>query len=354
MLSCDWLQIRILHADINSQTFTPAQGYDFKLTDKKTQNFSELWEVRHHGQLMAWITAKPKEKFLDSNLMIIKFENSYLYADFLDRKIANFLSFNKLTFVSFTRLDLAFDFCSFDNGMKPREFVRHYLAGAIRKSDKTKIGLHGSNKDAFEPEYIKWGTNNSDLSYYMYDKVIEMHDVKHKAHIAQRWLSAGFDMSSVWRLEFRIKGGLKVLVDTLTGEAKTLQEYGLELLNAQNTKQLYATLYTRYFDFRQPNGQDKIERMARIELFKDFRSYGFIVRDQTKAESQRSNRMEKVFIKMMCEENEELNRFYPAGYRDHDSRVLQEMIAIKISQNGLRDWALNKSYVPNECLVGAG
>lgn len=349
MLAVDWLQITILHTDINATKFSPAKGVEFRLTDKKTQNFNELYEVTQDGITIGWITAKPKEDFLDKTLMIMKFENSYLYDDFLDRKIVNFLAFNGLKFRGYTRVDLSYDFNRFENGMHPKEFINHYLRGVFQKTDKCKIGLHGSNKEKFEPEYIKWGTNNSDLSYYLYNKTIEMQDVKHKTHIASRWLSAGYDMEDVWRLEFRVKSQLKLVVDASTGESKTLQEYGLDLLTAENIKLLYSALYTRYFDFRHNNGQNRIQRMPRVELFTTFRSYLFFVRDLPKSDV-RSNRCEKIFIKMLCQENEELNRFFPSGFRNHEPNVLHDLISLKITQGALRDWAYNKNYVPTECL----
>jgi hypothetical protein len=344
MLSIDWLQISILfHPDV--KTFTPSMHYEFIETDKKTINFNKLHEVRYHGQTIAYITSEPRHDWMDKTLMIIKFENSYLYADNLDAKIHCFLTFNKLVFRGYTRLDVAYDFNKFDTGQHPKEFIKHYMAGAFRKTDKCKMAAYGSNKEGFDPEYIKWGKGTSDLSYYLYNKTIELREVKHKDWIVQRWLSAGYDISDVWRLEFRIKSQHKMIVDDFGGESKTLQEFGLELLNARNQKTLFSALYTRYFDFRQRNGDSNVTRMPRIELFKDFRAYGFHIQDRPKSDKHTS-RSEKIFIKMMCDYNEEMQRLYPDFFSDHDIKVFEGAIAVKIKQAGLLDWAYTRNFVP--------
>jgi hypothetical protein len=345
MLSCDWLQLSIAK---EGQNFQPCAGYTFTLTDKKTINFNQLWEVKKDGRVIAVITCEPRLDWMDKDLMIIKFENEWLYCPNLFNKVNEFLCFNKLSFKGYTRVDIAYDFNRFDCGLHPKEFIRHHLSGAIRKTDKCKIGLHGSNPGAFDIEYIKWGSGNSDISYYLYNKTVELREGKsNKPYIQQGWLQNNIDGSDAWRLEFRIKSQQKVVVDTISGQAKTLKEFGLELLLPENIKLLYAGLYTKYFDFRQANGDSNVTRMPRVDLFTQFRAYGFYLMDKPKGEK-RSNRMQKVFIKMLSEDREQLGMIYPDLFREHEKDFLLDLVALKISQNGLTDWAKTRNYIPNE------
>lgn len=350
MLQVDWLQLNIRNTG-NGFKLHP----DFELVDLNKPNsiFAKLYEWRYKGEKIGLLQAEPHSAIIDKNTLILQVENKLLYNSGIGVIMQNYLACNNWEFKGFTRLDIAFDFNHFKDGLHPQEFIKQFLSGQVRKTDKTKIstvaesgeheGLH-----LLQYEYIRFGSGKSDLTYYLYNKSKELLDVKDKPYIREKWLKSGLkNVFDVWRLEFRIRGNQKMIVDTFTGESKTLREFGLDLLQPKSLETLFFSLAEKYFDFRYHTHQANVSRLPRIELF-TFKPYGSVIASVPKKDS--SGRADKVFIKKLCFLDAELIRQGMVNY--HEERYLRNLITYKIVKHDLISWAKHKEFVPDECIRG--
>ena len=113
--------------------------------------------------------------------------------------------------------------------------------------------------------YLRFGSRSSDVTVILYNKSLEMREVKHKDYIYQKWLQSGLDVSKdIWRLEFSLKSKAKYFVDTSSGEVQTLT---LDcIFNNVFIKELATGLTKRYFRFVDPKTATRKSRMKDIAL----------------------------------------------------------------------------------------
>ena len=114
-------------------------------------------------------------------------------------------------------------------------------------------------------QYLRFGSNLSDVSAYLYNKTQEFIDVKRKNYIEENWKQHGIDPSkTVWRLEFSLKGnGIKFL-DQTSGEIK---QKSLDMvLNRVWREHLFNACFTKYWIFRYNNGQVRKDRMIPVNM----------------------------------------------------------------------------------------
>lgn len=110
------------------------------------------------------------------------------------------------TFRNIKRLDIAIDFNKFDNGERPANFARRYIAGDYVKICQPKISAHGvDNWDAREWNSLAWGSPSSNVRTRFYNKTLEMKEQKIKPYIIDAWIAAGLSLDDdVWRVEYEI------------------------------------------------------------------------------------------------------------------------------------------------------
>ena len=240
-----------------------------------------------------------------------------------------------MNFKNFARIDLSLDFQEFENGMLPALFIKRYLTGSVLKMGKAAkfkvVGTQTPTEHDFES--LRFGSLMSEISYYMYNKRKEMEQVKWKAWIEQAWIQNGFDMNQdVWRLEFSIKSGNKLLVDTETGESKII--HSLESLQPDNMRIIYEVLREKYWQFVWNDGQQKKGRMRKLKLFRPT-EYNFQICEGEHHKD--ATRSAKIFIKKLEETATELRGadmegVFAATY------IKQKMI----EGYGLTNWAIQK------------
>lgn len=344
MIKIDWLQINIRNIH---PTFKLGVGFELVDTEKQTMLFKKLYELKQDGNVVATITAEPRNEVMSKDLMIIKFENKLLYNSGAHALVHNFLKVNNFKFHSFTRLDLCYDFNYFHGGLHPKEFINQFLTGQIRKTDKCHVYTIAENGHAMNYEYLRFGSNTSDLTYYLYNKTKELADVKDKPYIREMWQKNGLNEHDVWRLEFRIKSGRKLMVNTFNGEVKQLNEWGLELLDQKHLQTLYASLVEKYFDFRYHANDSNVTRLPRVNLFAQFKNFEWELKSPSKKEA--SGRADKVFVKKMCFLNYELCKL--GVDNDHELRFMKDIIRYTITKHDLIEWARYKEFVPPEVLA---
>jgi hypothetical protein len=350
MIFIDWLQLNVRP---QKQTFTEFDSftedndhYYFIDQNKPTNVFKKLHNIysKIDNELLAVMTSQPKEDFLDPNMIIIKFANDYLYNKNFYENIIHFMEHCKFTFKGYTRLDLAYDFNKFDNGMYPEQFIQNYLSGVVKKLDKVKPTVYSKNEHRLIIQGVKFGNNSSNVSYTLYNKSDELYEKKDKPYIREIWRQNKITTGNVWRLEFRLSSNELLILDTFTAEATRLGDMGLILLKQENIMQLYNCLYNKHFQFCANDGNTRVDRMPKLMLFDKFKNYRHIlINKRSNTDTSRTN---KIFIKQLCKASEWCEKYIP-DYDDKRNNII-EIITRKIYYNDLYEWAKDKDFIPKD------
>lgn len=215
----DWVQY--------SGTIKPGQfpkieseKYALNLKDYGTRNFNELYEVvtlNPDGieEVCAYVEAKPRVKFINSDIVLVKLDNKYCYQG----DILTFLySLNEalgIEFKNYTRLDSFIDFQHVGNDIDPQNFLRACASRSLVVKGKSMRTHH----ERSIVTGITWGSASSPVSFTMYNKSREMRKKVQKPWVSGLWKECGFDeMKDTYRLEFRHKKDMKTFVDGESGD----------------------------------------------------------------------------------------------------------------------------------------
>lgn len=333
ILHLDWIQMQVKWYIKSEPVFH--KYYTIKKLDFGTRHFKVVQEIYIMKKRIATLTSKPHSGILDPDAMIVKFDNWVCYAINMRKIIYEFLELNKLEFISFSRVDFCADFNLFDNGMKPAKFVRQYIYRRMLRLGKSpNISHHFSQgKKEHITKGLKFGSNLSECTAYIYNKSLEMEKVKWKPWIYMAWKKGGLDVESdVWRLEFSMKSGGVLTANTETGELDLF--LSLKLLEADYIYKCYYKLYEKYFTFVWNDGQVRKDRMRKVKLFKYIYSPEVLVNAEPMKDADRSK---KIFIRKLHELNNELRGtdFYMNVYMNELKNKL-------IEESHLQSWAIYK------------
>lgn len=392
----DWLTLQINYTNIfdsGNQKFNIKRGkyevdaervlildpnFSYEVMNYGTRIFKRVIEItdKSIGEVVATITDQPISSALNADLVLIKFHNKLLYTDNLKEYILNFCTINGLEIVSISRLDICVDFCQFANRLEPATFIKRFLNGQYIKKGRGKFATSGKYKELndtdykaqgsygqkIQHEYLRFGTNNNGLKYYLYNKTKELEQVKMKPYIVERWKSFNYqkEMGDVWRLEFTIisndikfitdtsgqplqkKTNLiqeKLLIDRKTGEAVEVNEISvksLECLNIEVLEKIWYSLINKYMVFFANNSTRKT-RGKKITLFKNAPNYVAYTCEKSLKDSTNTD---KNFIR-------NLRRTYEdTRHKDINlTENLQHLIKQQIVKRGLEQWAIDKEIL---------
>lgn len=306
----------------------------WKLTDTQTKIFCEIWEFWNYDELILTAATKPKSKILKPDICIIKIDNKQLYTNTLFQLLNEVVKFEKLKFNNITRLDICMDFQLFDNKDKPQQVCERFFNNRYLKNGKSEFKCMGNQTNQINYNYLRFGKNTASVSAYMYNKTLEMNEVKLKSHILQLWENLGIaNNTDVWRLEFSIKEFSNNLINNDTGEIVEIN-YS-ELSNQAKLFEIYKALYNKYFDFRKNDYSQNKSRMKRVMLFEfDKAVYRWFV-DPKKLDSTRADR---IFINKIEKYNNELRQINLDKFDE-----LEEMKLKIIETKNLKNW-YNKTH----------
>lgn len=333
VLHLDWVQMHVKWVDKFHPEFH--RNYVVKTLDFTTRHFRCVQEAFLKDKRICTITSKPHSGILDPDAILIKFDNWVCYDRNFKQIITEFISLNKLYFVQFSRLDFCADFNRFDNGMHPEKFISKYVGRRCLKTGKARKVRHtfSQGEDRHIGEGLKFGSNLSEITYYLYNKSLEMKEIKWKPYIYQSWKSGGLDVTQdVWRLEFSLKSGSKLLCDKKTGEFEAFTT--IQVLEAEMVHRCFFVLYDNYFQFVWNDGQKRRDRMRELLLLKHVKTGLKLVNAREMIDATRST---KIFIKKLHELNAEL--------RGTDIVMNSEMEHFKqtlIEKASLQSWAMYK------------
>ncbi len=343
-INIDWLQVSARgimadHSDIN-----------IIVKDFQTRHFKCVADIEVVGVgKVGTIMHTPHSKVLDRDLHVFKLDNQFCYRESPIRFTCDLLRKLGLEPKGITRLDLAIDFNRFDyRNTKPEDFIRRFIGGRylkLGKQNKYKLqGAQEENKNKHVFEYLRFGSNESPVSVYMYNKSKEMDQVRFKPYIKDRWVQDKLNMEEdVWRLEVSIKGNQLKVADRKTAEIINVSLHEL-YIREDLLEKLFNAVIAKYFRFKVNDGNVNKSRMADIALFKDvFHDPDDIIIDREKKDHTRAD---KIFIRKLENVNNEL-RENPENYDPGLSDKLKELQDWFISSRSLREYYNNVVLPPD-------
>lgn len=276
----------------------------FKVIPKEhgSQVFKNVASIVTNDTLeeVAQMQYNPRSSALKPNLVIVKLANRCLYEYDYIKLIKTINEGLSLEYNSLSRLDICADFYTFKT-ISPQELIRQFLQRKLRRFGKSKYVLHGNQDRPQEYEYLRFGSPTSDVVCYLYNKSLEMREVKHKPYIVRQWSQLSYNYEDitpapdVWRLEFRLNGdNIKTLCDD-NGE---LNELTLDALNNKTTLlYLYSALVCKFWRWAKPTANKFID-CREVQMF-DLSASKFIV--QERKDERQEVRKCKRFIKQFEE-----------------------------------------------------
>lgn len=327
LISIDWLQLHCVGVlNYPSSWRVERQNYS-------TRQFKYIDEIYFGGAHFATIVHTPLSTILPPDMSLIKIANERLYEPSMFPCLQEMLQVLRLTVKGISRLDLACDFNEFHNHLNPANLIKRFFTCDYRKVGQTKFKAQGQQKRNVEFDYLRFGTNNSLCSAYLYNKTKELNEVKMKSYIVDTWRASGLDTDKdVWRLEFSMKGNQIKFANEKSGE---FHGFNLDLLQDNNYLiSCYLGLVDSYFRFKKSDKQKNVSRMRDLVLFGgEFLKYKrFIFR-----ECGDGTRADKIFIKKLESVNNEL-RSIKSELKTASEGLLLQYITAK----GLSSYYLNK------------
>jgi hypothetical protein len=324
VIGIDWLQLYVEVPDgfINLLS----NKYELVLEPYQTRQFKKVITIKQrvNDVVLGSIVIEPHSKIMQQNTGLLKIENQYLYQTDLKTFVQKLLNDLNLVLLNITRIDFFIDFEKFANGNTPETFIQSFISGQTIKCGKAKFQLCGNVKKSFTYNYLKFGSKTSEVNYYLYNKTLEMNEVKRKPYIIEQWNKNKLGKKNdVWRLEFSVKGGMKELIEESGECISTLKE--LKMLEHNSIKQFLHYLIQKNWQFATKENFEKdknISRVKKIEFFNLEKCNNIYARV---SEKKTSNRMDKVFIKKLLSLKDDFGQAF--NYFEDNIQVVAEYFA---------------------------
>ena len=329
VISVDWLA---LYCDFTNVRFE--SNIECRLMPYSTRQFKIVEVIYKDGIKFATITRAPSSTVLKQGTGIIKFENNLLYLAHWFSLIDNFLMRSNIDVINVSRIDICADFQSFIDYSNPHDFITDFLRGKILKNGRSRFSLQGRHDLDNVYNYFRVGEKGADVNVYLYDKSLEMQEVKFKHHINEVWKKAGFDVNrKVWRLEVSISGKGKNFLDESSGEIKEILFF--KLSDFQFIADVYFSYLKKFFSFKVNDGLKNKSRMPDVKLFdNNFEK----IRLSKLPKMKDSTRADKVFLKKVHNYKDERK-----DATEDEVRASQTMIRHLIKDEFLKDYYVAKS-----------
>lgn len=280
-ISVDWLQVYTLQSSSNpikGEGVINSNNYVFSLStaDISSAMFKTIIKVNWKSLPCAIIEINPRSTTLNKRMCLIKLENRILYYTRYVEVLYNLMSALNVTYKGITRIDLCYDCIRFKDGRSPSKFINDYLLkpstsiGGISRKGSDEFTCHGKKtiSSSSRINYISFGSPQSRIRAYIYDKSIELSEVKDKPWIRKTWQENGLiceNEDHVFRSEISIKSEGTDMLNMSTGELFRLSPEYLE--NQKSIEKLFYIYAEKYFFFRRNGGQKRAKDYKRIELF---------------------------------------------------------------------------------------
>lgn len=287
-ISVDWLQVCCYSNNLafllNNDYYNKVDSlpYWLELQPLETRNFARFIRVHtkvgNDWRYCADVLAVPRSSMLNSNIVLVKIHNRFLYSQNYIKLLYNICATFKLSIKGLTRLDLCYDCNSFHNGLKPHKFIKEFVTAEfdssryIYKVGAKQFRVYGGKSVSSATKFsgIEFGSGKSSRRCYIYDKTRELEEVKDKPWIRQYWQQNGLISDAkthVYRAEISIKCDGMDLLNMSTGELFKLSP---EYLRSQPAiEKLFHFYAARMFRFHRKGKHTRVRDYDRIELFEN-------------------------------------------------------------------------------------
>lgn len=350
VISIDWLAF---YCKLDAGAFSDAikmkapfewsRGWDIKREQYGTRQFRELHRVSLNGIDFAEIQSAPYSSILEHDSCVLRIVNERLYTTTYWYDLECLLQDFGITILSLSRVDLCADF----NKFKCYEcipFINDFLGSKIRHIGRGKgaayfdhFAVRQSGISVAKLKYsgLSFGSHESDVRAYLYNKTFELQTVKDKPYIKALWHECGLDVTKpIWRLEISVHSKGRFFKDKLTGRKIEVQAETLE--DKSEIAKIYHTFVKKYFAFvkNRPNITN-ISREPRLELFSNA---GWYVHG-TLRNVTGGNRAERILIKQLWQMSEVYR-----GDGAHTDEGLTKSVALDLAQScNLKEWLSYKA-----------
>lgn len=264
MYSLDWVQVychrvRVPVLELAVEYLSPnpdASGnhrrYVLKESVEFIHGYSQQYAVWYGKYLVATLAIMPRNKTQHPASAAVKLANPVLYVADWHFILSDILATFSLRAVSLTRVDLCCDFNYFLGGLNPETFIRKYVCkngDSYIKHGSNQFAVYGHKgmaKTSFTS--IRWGSRQSGVSVYLYNKTKELDVHKYKPWITNAWVAHSINPLAVWRVELSISSSGRGLIGMFNDLVHTLFVDALNNQKAiENCFKVYASQYFKFY-----------------------------------------------------------------------------------------------------------
>lgn len=280
-INIDWLEVYCLElgAMPKDAEYFRALGWHVVERAYGTRIYEQMFTLYAHDCDLPFIEIRRLPKCSSSDKMHvlpdgschIRLTNRSCYYENAAKLMQEFIEKYEFSFMRISRIDICLDFEKFDSGDDPAKFLARYLANKYSKINQANVSVHGTDLwDGRQWNSVSWGSKTSQISTKLYDKTMEIRQVKDKPYIRQAWRLAGLvdDMiyltkgegserytPRIFRLEFSIRSSVKkwfVIEDYTTGKRQYRSKHNTLdcYYNRSQLLDVFASLASHYFKFK--------------------------------------------------------------------------------------------------------
>lgn len=295
-VNIDWLECYCLEDRLNyphDADYFRSKGYLVREREYGTPMYEQMFTlIGFDNQPFVEIRRKPKSAWerqinglFNPDSCHVRLCNRSCYFENAAAILQRFLEENGLAFQRISRIDICLDFERFDSRDNPQTFLQRFFAGRYAKINQGHVSARARDQwDTRKWNSVSWGSKSSMVSTKLYNKTLELKEVKDKPYIRQAWYAAGLvddvqdlwrvDENSVkyqpdiWRLEFSIKSGTRkwCVIEDFRGDKRKLRSLHNTLEDYMTRQQLldrFFSLVDHYFHFKHV---EYIERRGIAEM----------------------------------------------------------------------------------------
>ena len=302
-INVDWLQIFCHDKNFGllNEIYYEKSAYEFVKMEYSSRHFREIWEVRTiDGEKYATIQRRPFSSVISTDGAIIQLANRELYKPCFVSEFLIFINSHGFKCKSISRLDVCFDSNHLLNNLQYPSFIRKIIEKKYLKNNQSKIAgqfsAEGTLNVNTDWNSLRWGSPRSGVSTKVYNKTLEMKEVKQKPYITECWMYNGIDITQdVWRMEISIKSDASTTIRTETGEIFRLTPDSLGMQSV--VEDVFFSYAKKYFAFKRNDGKQNKSRMKDVEIFP--RGRKSTLHPVRITEKQDSSRSDRIFIKKL-------------------------------------------------------
>lgn len=333
-LQIDWLSA---HVGTPLKDIPENMGdYQVEKLSYGTRQFKNLYNIYESNQHLATVVTHPVSQILQHDSAIVKLSNSLLYTENAGNILKALCHRLKFQFRGISRLDIAHDNVMLYGGLKHENLIKGYFNAKYVKTGKTKFKAIGHQDHGIHYDYLRFGSNQSDVAAYIYNKSLEMREVKHKPYITESWIRDEWDtIADVWRIEFSIKSHRDAYASDATGILYTMKD--LDILCEDGIQTMFYTMLSKHLHFKHNEVGQRQDRMKDVRLVSD------AVKNTIRIPPNRlkdSTKTDKIIIRKISELQAELR-----GLNMDLAIQCNEVLNYIILSRGLHRWA--KEKIPN-------